>query len=263
MADKKWHYMQGEKSVGPFSEPQIVSMIEGGTINANILVWPEGGETWKPAKDVFDLDGLFPPPFPGKKFPSIPRIDNGLLRLKSEWLTSPPHPWRRYFARLLDLMTFGALGFMVLGFMLYAVVLSFADNFFNQIIYEQPALDSILSVLISIPISAIVLGFTGTTIGKWFFGIRVTDNEGRPLGFKKAWEREGMVWFRGLGLGIPIVSLFTVYSGYKNLMMEGQTTWDRDLSIKTSYKPNTILQIVMGLVGFLIFCVILGILQSM
>lgn len=265
MMEKKWHYMQGEQAVGPFSEQQIVSMIESGTISANVLVWHEGGETWRTAKDTFDLKDIMPPPLPGKKFLNFSSVNNGFLQIKQGWITSHPHPWRRYFARLLDILIFGTTAFAALGVLLYSITPDFADRLFTSM--EAPSggalLDIVLTTFFASVLSAVCIGFTGRTIGKWFFGIKVTDPQNRPIGFKKAWKRELMVWARGLGLGIPIVSLFTTYSGYKNLMMHGQTTWDDELNLTVSYKPNSLIQISSGLIGFLILVVMIGILQSL
>ncbi len=204
MDNKQWHYMRDEQATGPFSEQEIISKIESGEISKNTLDWPEDGEDWNPAKDVFDLHDLFPPPLPGKRIINLGNIKENLLN--NEWHTTPVHPWRRYFARLLDIVVFGTLAFGIIGIVFYAIAPSAADDLFSSL--DGPGgriLDIILTTFVSTFFSAVFIGFIGTSIGKWVFGIKVTDHTGKTIGFKKAWERELKVWFRGLGIGIPLV----------------------------------------------------------
>ena len=43
---------------------------------------------------------------------------------------------------------------------------------------------------------------------------------------ERALRRSVNVWVRGLGLGIPIVSLFTLITAHERLTDEGMTSWD-------------------------------------
>lgn len=262
MDKKQWHYMKDEQSTGPFSEKEIISKIESSEISKNTLVWPEDGEDWRPAKDVFDLQDLFPPPLPGKKLINLGGIKENLLN--NEWHTTPVHPWRRYFARILDVMVFGTMTFSIIGMVFYVMAPSTADDLFSSL--EEPGgqiFDMILTTFVATFFSAAFIGFIGTSIGKWIFGIKVTDQSGKPIGFKKAWDRELKVWFRGLGMGIPLVVLFTTISAYQKLRKNGATSWDEEMGLKVSYKNNSFLQILMSVIGFIVLISITAMLRVM
>lgn len=57
----------------------------------------------------------------------------------------------------------------------------------------------------------------------------MTTRKDERLRFLVALERSFLVWIRGLGLGIPIISLITEIVAYNHLLKFGQTSWDRDL----------------------------------
>lgn len=261
MDDEKWHYMQKEQSFGPFSEKQLLLMVEKGTLSKTTLIWSESRESWKPAQETFDLEVLFPPPLPGQGSFNLGSVKERFL--KNEWSISPPHPWRRYFARMLDIMILGTVTISLIGAVLYALAPEAAENFFeNSTEPENRVFDVMATVFLAAFLSAAFIGFLGTSIGKWIFGIKVTDLHNKPIGFKRAWSRELKVWFRGLGLGIPVVVFFTCLSGYQNLIRNGQTTWDEEMQLKVSYRNNGLLQICMSVFGVFLFITITAILNS-
>lgn len=194
---------------------------------------------------------MLPPPLPNQ-----PNAYSPALRKPPtfSWDSSPPHPWRRYLARMLDVSVNGILIFLCLGMVLGVLSPQFAANFFS--IFEKPEgrlLESMLTTFVATFLTAAFIGFTGSSIGKFFFGLRVMDKDNRPLGYKTAFKREMMVWVRGLGLGVPIIMLFTAYSAYKKLLKDGNTTWDQELGCQVVYRSNSIKQIALGCIGFIIF----------
>lgn len=262
MDEKQWHYMHDEQSVGPFSQQQLIALIESGTLNKNTLVWSESEDEWRAAHKVFDLGELTPPPLPGKKLINFSALKDNLLT--TEWRTEPVHPWRRYFARILDIMICGSLFFMAFGIVTYAMSAGFAEGFFGAM--EGPAgqlLDIILTTFVATFLSAAFIGYTRTSIGKWFFGIKVSDAAGKPIGYKKAFERELKVWFKGLGMGIPIVVLFTSFAAYQRLTSTGSTSWDEEMGLDILYKNNNLVQIIMSTIGLILILTISAILKSL
>jgi hypothetical protein len=113
-----------------------------------------------------------------------------------------PTPWRRFWARMIDI---------------------FLISFFSL----SPFL-----LLIWIPIEAAFLATWGYTPGKWFLGIRVTDQEGKKLNFDTAIHRAFLVWLKGLCLGIYIGWIVSCPIAYRKLKREGKTSWDKDLLVK-------------------------------
>jgi uncharacterized RDD family membrane protein YckC len=105
--------------------------------------------------------------------------------------------------------------------------------------------------LAAIPLNALMIGFTGFSLGKWLFGVRVLQLDSQPMGFGVALYREFAVWLRGLGLGLPIVILFTCWSGFKALQKTGRATWDSELGLKVVHRPRGTRQFLGASLGFI------------
>ncbi len=109
MAGTDWYCAPGGQQQGPYSETQLRSLIAGGTVGPDTLVWTDGMADWQPARAVA---GLFPNA-PGRP-PSVPRqaatgaapraerlsIDFGILALVGRgllfligFLLVIPAPW--------------------------------------------------------------------------------------------------------------------------------------------------------------------------
>lgn len=172
------------------------------------------------------------------------------------WEENSNHPWRRYFARLLDTSINGSLVFFTLGVIGYSFFPDPTKILFNSL--EEPAghiLDVILTAFFATFLTALFIGFSGSSFGKFFFGIKIKDKNGEKIGYKKAWRRELSVWVHGLALGIPIVSLFTMYSAYRRVAETGKTTWDENGEYNVHYKNNNLKQIILNGVGVLLLVV--------
>ena len=113
-----------------------------------------------------------------------------------------PHPWRRFWARYLDLMLM-ALVWQVLQFQVlhwYMPTLWFRDQL-------QTAVSVGLSWVLLLLVEPILLCTWGYTPGKWLLGLRVRRLDGRKLAWDQAVERLFLVLWRGtiaLGEGEPL-----------------------------------------------------------
>lgn len=189
--------------------------------------------------------------------PTQPVDDDG-------WQCTQASPWRRYFARMLDTVLLGTLIWIVL-----AVVFAAMSNDLYRVFFGSPGLATnrisatILTLAVVAPVEALILGLTGTTIGKWVFGIRVTDAAGRSIGLVQAGLREAAVFLKGLGLGIPIVSLITMIAGYRMLKHDGATSWDYERPWVVTYRPAGAAQTILFVLGVLVFVTALIILQAL
>lgn len=156
-----------------------------------------------------------------------------------DWTDTSPHPWRRYGARLTDIMLGGTVFWFLFGVIAYGVAPDAADRFFASLDGSGGRLlDLMMTVLISVPISAAFVGATGLSPGKWIFGVRVT-RDGQPLGFGAAFNREVSIWIRGLGLGVPIVSLVTLANSFSRLKDKGSTQWDEAGAYVVTHRPES------------------------
>lgn len=167
---------------------------------------------------------------------------------KKSGFSTETHPWLRYFARSLDGMLFG----FALGLLIELLAPDVTDMF--------EGLSGILIFALWIPLEAYLLTVWGTTPGKWMMGLRVHMAGDKLLTFEQAIRRSGLVFVKGMGLGIPLVSFITTLYAYSVLRRTGSTTWDRDVGSTVSYVfpggPRIALAI--GLVVLLVVLIAIG-----
>lgn len=150
-----------------------------------------------------------------------------------------PRPWPRYFARMIDVLLFGMVGMLVIG-----VVMALATAMSEERMLAATAgvggllLSNVLMYLLALLPIACLLAFAQTP-GKWLFGIRVRNADGSRMRLWTSLKREAWVVVRGIGLGLPLVTLFTQISSFTDLKEEGITAWDRKLGCQVQHAPAT------------------------
>jgi len=134
-------------------------------------------------------------------------------------------PWMRFWARFID--------YAILN---YTVLIMFPPK------TSEEAMGMIL-ILVAIYtlIEAFFLSTWGRTPGKWLCKISVFSAENQKLTYAKAFRRSLLVWIKGMGFGIPIVSTITILIAYINLNKNGITSWDKQIEVSYHY----------GKIGFL------------
>ena len=151
-----------------------------------------------------------------------------------KFLGGQHHPWRRLFARTVDICTAGLVLFMLLIFAFSATMPEQAAGFAKAI--ENPIIASVVLYLIWLPAEALLLSLFGTTPAKWLFGIRVAHPGGNLLSFAAALNRSFLVFVQGVGFGIPFVALFTQLFAYRRLTKTGTTLWDTSTTAVVIHK---------------------------
>lgn len=139
------------------------------------------------------------------------------------WERAPVAPWSRFAARSLDTLLVGFVGSVVIE-----LVLLFGFQTSLEVVLPLAVMQSFLVLLLTAPGVALMYGYTGTTPGKFLFGVRVEGIHGGAPGLSRALLREGDVLVRGLGLGVPIIALITQICGYTTLTRKGESSWDGD-----------------------------------
>lgn len=86
-------------------------------------------------------------------------------------------------------------------------------------------------------VEPLVLSLTGTTPGKWLLSTNVAQSSGQPISYAKALLRSVNVWWRGLGIGIPLVAIITMALAHRRLKESGTTSWDQDGDFVVTHKP--------------------------
>jgi len=125
-------------------------------------------------------------------------------------------PWVRYWARMIDICLFAGLFGFVCG-VACPSVLEVPDVFFN-----------VINLLLLIFVEPLLLSTWGTTPGKALLKVRLRKKNGEKVTYEEGLLRSVKVCWRGLGLGIPIVALFTQITAYNSLNKTGITSWDKD-----------------------------------
>ena len=139
---------------------------------------------------------------------------------------------------------------MAIGMTLMAVAPTEANRFFSFIgDPKNKFIDIFLTCLIVPFANAAFIGFTGSSIGKWFFGVKIIDQTGKQIGYSLALKREFLVWIHGLGLGIPLISFFTALHQKSQLEKNKITSWDKDLNLRVVYRTSGALQYLLSIVG--------------
>lgn len=222
--DTKWFYAEGNKPIGPISFEEVVRLIKASPGERH-FVWTEGMAEWHEARTLpafADALRSLPPPLTAAVTESAGRAvggPSGSPAADSRLL----HPWRRYFARVFDVYVFTLCGGFALGVMVPDI---FSESSTSSRVEDQ--LFTILAFAAYVPFEAFCLYAFGSTLGKTLYGVMLHPSGGRIV-FSQALKRSALVWLKGWGLALPIVSLFTLIIAYNRLKRNGSTSWDDDL----------------------------------
>ena len=164
-------------------------------------------------------------------------MNNETILSTANLQTSAPtvRPWVRFFARQMDIMIFTS----VLVFFLEAISLGYPNIFLgvNDMFSGVIAiLFDMLILFLWVFVEAVFLSTFGATPGKWLLRVTVRDSEGKKLTFLRALRRSFLVWLKGLGIGIPILTAITPIFAYNRLIKRGITSWDRDCHTTVSHQ---------------------------
>lgn len=94
-----------------------------------------------------------------------------------------------------------------------------------RLVWTLPSAAAVLQ-LFWLFLEPLLIHFTGTTAGKWLFGIYLTDMDGRRLSYRAAFWRTLKVYFFGMGFNIPILSLYCLYKSYQTVSDGRKAAWD-------------------------------------
>ncbi len=145
------------------------------------------------------------------------------------------HPWRRFFARSVDVTSSGVLLFMIAGVIVGVFLPDNAVDAFLKLM-ESQILVGVYIYVLWIPAEAMFLAVSGTTPAKWVFGIRVLDANGLRMSFGVSLKRAILVWAQGDGFGVPFITLFTRIFAYSRLKSTGTTRWDTSVNSVVVHK---------------------------
>ena len=159
-----------------------------------------------------EFDSLNPEPYL-RQLSSAPEVD--LPKSDSYYF---PGPWRRYFARMVDL----SICSLLWGFFLW---IAFKTNLLGRNIWED-ILDTAVGLLLMLFLEPLLLHVFGTTPGKFLLGMKVRDIGGDKLSYSQGLYRTFGVIFWGMGLSIPIYSLFRLWKSRKGCLRGEELPWE-------------------------------------
>jgi len=149
---------------------------------------------------------------------TVEAADTGLS--PNQVVVSQIRPWIRYFARTIDIILWAFPAGLLLGF--FAPGLLYAGGENNEYLL------GVIIVLMWVFVEPLCHTVFGTTPGKSLLRIKVIYNSPNELTYSHALKRSIKVWWRGMGAGVPLISLFTLISAYNTLKTKGRTSWDAD-----------------------------------
>jgi len=179
----------------------------------------------------------------------------------SGWSDTSTHPWRRLIARLFDATFLAALFIGVLVALLSALPPSesvkVAIGVLALILIVPPS-----RAFVSTLLGALLLHWTSTTPGKWLCGIRVVRAEGGRMTYAQAFRREMEAYVRGCALFIPLIVIIPLIFGYSRLQEKGLTTWDERYDLIVLQRPNSLGQLALVALAFVLLAVALALLAA-
>ncbi|HOE19220.1 MAG TPA: RDD family protein, partial [Syntrophorhabdaceae bacterium] len=150
-------------------------------------------------------------------------------------------PWVRYWARTFDIYLLITIIGYPFGYLIGSTFPSFVNDVLAEFVF------ALILVFIWVFIESFLLITWGTTPGKWLLNVTITSPTGETLFFFEAIYRSFSVWWRGLAIGFPIVSLFTLINAHGKLKREGLTSWDRDGGFVVSHKKIGVARVIVFL----------------
>lgn len=153
-------------------------------------------------------------------------------------------PWVRLFARLFD---------TTLPFTVLIILLDTGTPLWREFQWLNVLWVWVLATIVWIPIEALCVSAWGTTPGKSLLRTRVTRQP-----FPSALRRAALVWAKGMGAGVVILSQVLWVRSSRYLSRTETTTWDRAAGTHVTHGPigpvrvvsMVVIWIILDLLGF-------------
>lgn len=133
-------------------------------------------------------------------------------------------PWRRFFARSLDMSLYDAI-------LNVAWLLAFRDGSFLRLQMANlftTAFSSMALLALTLALEPLWLHFWGWTPGKWLFGLKLRDEDGAKLSIAQARGRCRELAWQGYGWNIPFWSLWRMWQGRVAGLEGRDCPWDSE-----------------------------------
>jgi uncharacterized RDD family membrane protein YckC len=169
-------------------------------------------------------------------------------------------PWRRFCARWFDIYIFVVATAFIGEILLAPYSKSYVE------LMTAPNNDLLIG-LVFLPfaflLEAIFSSIAGTSPGKFLLGINVVKHSRDRLTLSD-WLKRGLnVWFSGLALGVPFVSLITMWREYKKTGMDLPASYDEKLGFTVIGKELTLVKKLVAGLAMIAAAVVMIVLSAM
>lgn len=224
-----WYVRRGEREIGPLGDDALRALVGTGQITPDTQLRRAGFAGWTAA---LALPGVLGPKgaAPAAPLPQASAAPSVAPSVASSAASSAAidttrelaSPWRRYWARSLDIFVGTLLAATLIG-ALWPGLLSQMTT-----VAGQKGIILLILLPVAFAVDALICWALGNTPGKAIAGIKVLQNGGRRRLSPAAYlGRNFAVYIFGFALGLPLVSLFTLIHGYRRAAAGDLSTWDR------------------------------------
>jgi len=246
----QWHILNKEnQQEGPISEETLHGLFAIGSVKATTAIWAPTLAEWS------TYEKQFPPNNPKMEVPP-----EASPKGSSRFFGGIHRPWRRCLARFVDLNLFGNIVLLCLLLSLNVATPAIGSAINGYLL--NPITSGAILLLAWLPFECVIVSLTGSTPGKWLFGIGIRSSTGSKLPFGDSLKRYISMMIQGAGLCIPIVAFFTAIYSYGQLTSKGTTAWDKASNAVVSHTEPLSWRYVAGTVGVLVAFSFLVILRT-
>ena len=143
-----------------------------------------------------------------------------LAELEEDSIPKVTAPWRRFFARMIDMTIYMTLWDAFLSLVFHINIMETG--------LPGMVMDIIASAVLLLLAEPVMLALSGTTPGKFLLGLRVSAESGARLTWKEAWRRTWIVWGKGCGYYIPVYQIIREYRSYRSCKKGELLEWEED-----------------------------------
>ena len=155
-----------------------------------------------------------------KSLPLSRRVDP----TEQDSIAAAPYPWRRFFARALDLSLAG-----ILWSALQYLVLHWYWPEFGLMGFADTLVSAWGAWLFLLVLEPILLCTWGYTPGKRLLRLKVRREDGSKLDLERAVIRTAWIFLRGFALGVPLLNILCLGTCYDRCIKDQVMPWDQGL----------------------------------
>jgi uncharacterized RDD family membrane protein YckC len=221
----EWYLHEGSQRIGPVCDEALRVMAASRRLAPGTLLWCEGMTA---AAAASNIEGLF-----------APEVSPALAPV-----------WRRYWARMCDIL----IAVVVVIFIAALLRPSFFDEGGAFAGETGDRVLGILALPLALLLDAAFYWSFGNTPGKAMAGIRTVREDGERLSLSQTVNRNLGLWVHGLGLGIPLISLFTLAKSHRKGRTGAPCRWEESSGARSYSDTDSRVRTVMVALVFLGLC---------